>query len=57
VVSCQIGSLARGASSFVVISVNAPTTPGIYTEVASVSETNVDTRPSNNTASVTVQAR
>lgn len=57
VVSCQIGSLARGASSFVVISVKAPTTPGIYTEVASVSETNVDTRPSNNTASVTVQAR
>jgi hypothetical protein len=48
---------ACGASSFVVIAVNAPTTPGTYTEIATVAEANVDTRPSNNSVGVTVQAR
>jgi hypothetical protein len=57
VVTCQIGSLTRGASTFLAIAVNAPTTPGTYTEVASVTESNVDTRPSNNSVEVTVQAR
>jgi uncharacterized repeat protein (TIGR01451 family) len=57
VVTCQIGSLTRGASTFLAIAVNAPTTPGTYTEVASVTESNVDTRPSNNSVGVTVQAR
>ena len=57
VVTCQIGNLPRGSNSFLAIVVRAPSTPGTYTDGASVVEANADTRPANNSASVTIQAR
>jgi uncharacterized repeat protein (TIGR01451 family) len=57
VVTCQIGNLPRGSTSFLAIGVRAPSTPGTYTDGASVVEANLDPRPANNSASVTVQAR
>jgi hypothetical protein len=57
VVTCQIPALPRGASYVLAVAVKAPTTPGTYTNTATVSEANVDTRPSNNSVSVPVQIR
>ena len=57
VVTCQIDTLARGASAILAIAVKAPTAPGTYTAAATVTEANPDTRSSNNSVGVTIQVR
>lgn len=54
VVTCNLGTLANGASANVTIMVS-PTTPGRKTNTAQVSTTTFNDDPANNTASVTTR--
>jgi uncharacterized repeat protein (TIGR01451 family) len=56
-VSCSFGDLQVGEQATVTITVQAPATPQTFTDTASVSMTDTDRQPSNNSVGVSVQVR
>jgi uncharacterized repeat protein (TIGR01451 family) len=55
--SCNVGSLAKGASATVVVSVNAPQVVSTFANIGSVTATSTDPVATNNAATVSVQVK
>ncbi len=53
VVTCSLAALAEGAAPDIVININAPDTPGVFANTASVSSALPDLTPANNSISIT----
>lgn len=56
-VTCPLGTLAPGAQGTVTVNAVAPATAGTYTVVANAAVANGDTRPANNTSSLSIRVR
>ena len=56
-VSCGLGSMARGGSATVVVTLIAPTAQGSFANIATVSASSADPNMGNNSATVTAQVK
>ena len=56
-VSCGVGSMARGGSATVVITLIAPAVQGSFANVATASAASADPNPGNNSATVIAQVK
>jgi hypothetical protein len=57
VVSCALGTVAKGALATVVVSLTAPSTAGTYASVATVASAATDPVTTNNSVTLTVQVK
>ena len=55
-VTCNVGTLAAGASTTFTLTVNLPSTPGPVVNTATVTTSTPDPTPANNAGAVTIQA-
>jgi uncharacterized repeat protein (TIGR01451 family) len=56
-VSCGVGSMARGGSATVVVTLIAPTAQGPFANLATASASSADPNPGNNSATVNAQVK
>lgn len=56
-VSCNLGAIAKGGQSTVVVNVNAPVTASTFANTGSASASSSDPQPANNSSTVTVQVK
>ena len=57
VVSCNLQTIPRGSQLTVILTVNAPTTPGTFSDTGAVSSTTPDVQPANNSTTITAQVK
>ena len=55
--SCNLGDIAKGGQSTVVVAVNAPNTASTYSDVGTATSSTTDPNPGNNSATVSVQVK
>ncbi|HUJ12239.1 MAG TPA: autotransporter-associated beta strand repeat-containing protein [Thermoanaerobaculia bacterium] len=53
-VTCSIGTLVSGASATISLTIDLPSTPGTVSDTATVSSSNPDSNPANDSATATV---
>jgi uncharacterized repeat protein (TIGR01451 family) len=56
-VSCDLGSIAKGGQATVVVSVNAPLSPAIFSNTGTVRSSTADPSATNNSVTVTAEVR
>jgi len=56
-VSCGVGAMARGGSATVVLTLNAPSAQGAFTNTATASASSADPNTGNNSATVNAQVK
>ena len=56
-VSCNLGSIAKGGQATVVVSVNAPLSPAIFSNTGTVTSSTADPATTNNSVTVTAEVR
>jgi uncharacterized protein DUF11 len=57
VAHCDIGTLAVGGETNVVLTAMAPSVPGAVSDTANISMLGPDSKPANNSVTVTVQPK